>query len=184
MIKGTEKNYFELLEKKYSKYVVIGQKSFLEMEKHCKGLFKIKDVTLEKIDFCAKLLLDNFMDLSKDVSSIKIYYVPFRENTEIYYDDYWSSFEGEFPVYIFADIEKNRWCACGSLLESFLRIQKGILKEDVENKTREYFLHLQEIYLFEKYMKAEQKRKQGIFYFFYFKKKLNLDYSLRSRESG
>ena len=76
MIKGTEENFFELVENEYKDKVVVGKKNLLQMYEYCKNTFGIEQVEKDVLDFNAAALFQDFMNLQAKSNKIAIYRVP------------------------------------------------------------------------------------------------------------
>lgn len=142
MIKGTEENFFELVENQYKDKVVVGKKTLLEMYEYCKKTFGIEQVEKNILDFNALALLQDFKNNEANNEKVTIYTVSKNSATKIYYEDYHNSFEGNGNVYIFVDEEKNIWSSTSELLSVYLKLQSGVEEKDIQAKNRAYFDYL------------------------------------------
>lgn len=142
MIKGTEENFFELVENKYKDKVIVGKKTLLEMYEYCKNTFGIEQVEKAVLDFNAVALLQDFMNLQAESDKIAIYRVPKSDCMKLYYDIYDDTFWGNNAIYIFVDEGSNLWSSTSQLFSLYLRIQLGIELKDIQARNRAYLDYL------------------------------------------
>lgn len=142
MLKGTEENFFELVENEYKDKVVVGKKNLLQMYEYCKNTFGIEQVEKDVLDFNAAALFQDFMNLQAKSNKIAIYRVPKSDCMKLYYDYYHDAFQGSDAIYIFVDEESNLWSSTSQLFSLYLRIQLGIELKDIEARNRTYLDYL------------------------------------------
>lgn len=146
IIRGTEPDFFELIDKKYGGKISFPRKSREEMFEFCKEIFQMKKVPEDILDANARILLQEFRENICTEEKINVYLVPLKKNTKIFYQDYHGCFQGNAPLYIFEEEENNLWRSNSDLLSLCLEIYLGIESTDRIEKTRKYFDYLNCIY--------------------------------------
>lgn len=145
-INPTSADFMERLEKEYKSTLVMPCKDTNQLINSIRTVFSLEPVSIEE----AISELKNFILTKKiDVEKSEAFLLTHNKDTEVFYSYYTSRFQMKEKIFLIVDKGSDAIVSNCELFRIKIKILRGINKEDVERKTREYKAYLNLFYLYD-----------------------------------